>query len=76
MSQEAVEKTLGRMLTDDIFRYRTKGCLYTACREEGYLLSDEELRMVQGLDLLQLGNVAEGLDSGIKRFGICNNNFP
>jgi hypothetical protein len=76
MSQEAVEKVLGRMLTDDIFRFRTKGCLHAACREEGYLLSHQELKLVEGSNLLQLDSVAEGLDSGIKRFATLNKNFP
>ncbi|HEX9007204.1 MAG TPA: Os1348 family NHLP clan protein [Bacteroidota bacterium] len=70
MSQEAVEKVLGRLLTDDIFRNRARESLRMACLEEGYLLSDEESRMVGRLDLVRIGSLAESLDSGIKRFAV------
>ena len=76
MSQEGVEKVLGRMLTDVLFRDRTKICLHAACLEEGYLLSNEELRLLEGSDLRKLDCVAEGLDSGIKRLAVCNTNYP
>jgi hypothetical protein len=72
MTQESVEKLLGRILTDDTFRYRVGKCLYTTCLEEGYLLSDEELRLVGRLDLMQLGSITGSLDSGIKRFTVRN----
>ncbi len=70
MTQESVEKVLGRLLTDDIFRNRARESLSRACLEEGYLLSDEESRMVGRLDLLQIDSVAGSLDSGIKRFTV------
>ena len=68
MTQESVEKVLGRLLTDDIFRNRAKESLIEACLEEGYLLSAEESRMVGRLDLLKIDSVACSLDSGLKRF--------
>jgi len=70
MTQESVEKVLGRLLTDDIFRSRASEGLNEACLEEGYLLSDEESRMMGRLDLLQIDAVAGSLDSGIKRFAV------
>ena len=70
MTQEAVEKVLGRLLTDDIFRNRARESLNKACLEEGYVLSDEETRMVARLDLLKIDSVAGSLDSGIKRFAV------
>jgi len=70
MTQESVEKVLGRLLTDDIFRNRARESLNRACMEEGYLLSEEESRMVGRLDLLQIDSVAGNLDSGIKRFAV------
>jgi hypothetical protein len=73
MTQESVEKVLGRMLTDDIFRNRVKESLNEACLEEGYLLSEEESRMVGRLDLLKIDSVARSLDSGIKRFTVWRN---
>ncbi len=75
MTQESVEKVLGRLLTDDIFRNRVKESLNEACLEEGYLLSEEESRMVGRLDLLKIDSVAGSLDSGIKRFTVWRKNI-
>jgi len=72
MTQEAVEKFLGRLLTDDVFRHRAEASLCRACLEDGCLLSAEELRLIGRLDLQRLGSVAGILDSGIKRFGVWN----
>ncbi len=68
MSQEAVEKVLGRLLTDDSFRGRAGKSLRTVCREEGFGLSEEELSLVGGVDLKQFAGIAENLDGGIKRY--------
>ncbi len=72
MTQEAVEKVLGRLLTDDVFRHRAKDSLLSACLEAGCPLSVEELRLVGRLDLRLFESAARSLDSGIKRFGICD----
>ena len=72
MTQEAVEKVLGRMLTDDAFRFRTKKSLYTTCLEEGYPLSEEEGRLIRRLDFARLDTLAKNLDSGLKRFAVGN----
>jgi len=68
VTQEAVEKFLGRLLTDDGFRQRAMVSLADACREEGYRLSSEELRAVSQdyFDLLE--QLAGQLDRSIKRF--------
>lgn len=76
MTQETVEKVLGRMLTDDAFRCRTKESLYATCLDEGYLLSKEELRLIGRLDLLEPDSISESLDSGIKRFSPGNKDIP
>lgn len=68
MSQEVVEKVLGRLLTDGAFRLQAAKSLAAACRKEGFLLSDEELRAIRPEDLARLEMVAEHLDSSIKRF--------
>jgi hypothetical protein len=68
MSQEAVERFLGRLLTDDTFRRRAARALAQACREEGYSLTGEELRAIRRQDLEALAEVARTLDSSIKRF--------
>ena len=67
MSQDAVEKVLGRMLTDDKFRRRAAQNLVATCREQGYLLDDEELELVSKFDSTSLSPAAEILDGGIKR---------
>jgi hypothetical protein len=68
MSQEALERFLGRLLTDDAFRLRAASALSAACREEGYHLSDEELRAIRREDFARFDAVSELLDSSIKRF--------
>ena len=67
MSQDAVEKVLGRMLTDDQFRRRASQDLVAVCREKGYLLDDEELALIGKFDVTSLSTAAEILDGGIKR---------
>lgn len=68
MSQEMVEKLLGRLLTDDRFRRRAARCLAESCREEGFFLSGEELESIRREDLVLLEWVAIRLDKNIKRF--------
>lgn len=68
MSQDAVERLLGRMLTDDQFRYRAMQSLELACREGGYLLTAEELLLIRPADLVRFNMVAGSLDDGIKRY--------
>ncbi len=68
MSQDALERLLGRLLTDDRFRSRATSSLAAACQQEGYRLTPEELRMITPEDLIRLDMVALRLDSGIKRY--------
>jgi hypothetical protein len=68
MSQEMVEKLLGRLLTDDHFRHRAVQSLAQSCREEGFFLSCEELDAIRREDLLLLGRVAMRLDKSIRRY--------
>ena len=68
MSQEAVEKVLGRMLTDDYFRQRAALNMAVVCHLEGYLLNDAELRSVSLINIPVLTAVSEQLGSDIKRF--------
>lgn len=50
MSQEEVEKFLGRLLTEDVFRQKAAKTPVDACRNEGYVLSAEELAAIRGED--------------------------
>ncbi|HIJ81252.1 MAG TPA: Franean1_4349 family RiPP [Desulfuromonadales bacterium] len=68
MSQEAVERLLGRLLTDDRLRKRAKESLESACKEEGYDLSAVELRAISHDDITTLDFVSMRLDGNIKRF--------
>ncbi|GLI37446.1 Franean1_4349 family RiPP [Geobacter hydrogenophilus] len=68
MSQEGVEKFLGRLLTDDAFRHRAESSPADACRLEGYTLSVEELQAIRGEDFARIDSIARLLDSRIKRF--------
>ncbi len=71
MSQEAVERLLGRMITDDRFRKQAQGLLGSACRQEGYLLSPEEIRMVSGIDLTRFRELADQISPGLRRASCC-----
>jgi hypothetical protein len=68
MSQESVEKVIGRLLTDDYFRSSAALNLDGICCKEGYELSTEELSMLRNINLTSLSTVAASLDGGIKRF--------
>lgn len=68
MSQDAMERFLGRLLTDDAFRQRAAQALAETCREEGYSLSSGELLAIRPDDFARLNEVAQQLDSSIKRF--------
>lgn len=68
MSQEMVEKLLGRLLTDDHFRRRAVQSLAESCQDEGYFLSRDEFESIREADIILLEWVAIRLDKNIKRF--------
>lgn len=68
MSQEAVERLLGRLLTDDAFRTRAEKSITDVCREAGYDLSAGELNCICKNDIARLNVVSQMLDRNIKRF--------
>jgi hypothetical protein len=67
MSQEAVERLLGRILTDDTFRGRAEQSLVGVCREAGFELTASELSVISRDDMLRLDMVSMRLDRSIKR---------
>ena len=69
MSQDAVERLLGRLITDDRFRRTAAISLDSACLQEGYRLTSVELSLLSGLDIKQMGDFAARLDPGLCRTG-------
>lgn len=67
MSQEAVERVLGRLITDERFRRLAADSLKAVCHQEGYRLFPAELRMLSGLDLRHVREFADRLDPGLCR---------
>jgi len=69
MSQDSVEKLLGRLITDDRFRIQAASSLEKLCRLEGYDLTEGELILVARLDVHAFAKVAVQLDPGLRRAG-------
>jgi hypothetical protein len=67
MSQEAVERFLGRAITDERFRKRASVAFEQCCISEGYSLSAYESTQLSKLDLRLLSSVAATLDDAIRR---------
>ncbi|MDD5287157.1 MAG: Os1348 family NHLP clan protein [Desulfuromonadaceae bacterium] len=70
MSQEAIERLLGRLLTDDKFRNIASKSLENACCLGGYQLTTEEMKLINTEDFVLIELLAKRLDSKIKRFSI------
>lgn len=68
MSQDVLERFLGRMMTDDLFRHRAMKSVEAACREDGFQLTVEEMILIRKEDIAFCGMIAENLDPGIKRY--------
>jgi hypothetical protein len=69
MSQEAVERVLGRLITDERFRRAAADSFEAACRQEGYGMTTAELRLVSGLEIPCFAELAGRLDAGLCRAG-------
>jgi hypothetical protein len=67
MSQEAVERFLGRVITDERFRERASKSLEKSCISEGYALSNTEVAYLASMDFKLLGLVGRTLDDSIRR---------
>jgi len=67
MSQEAVERFLGRAITDERFRERARLSLEQSCLSEGYAISQTEAEYLANLDFRLLGFVATTLADSIRR---------
>lgn len=69
MSQDSVEKLLGRFITDDRFRTEAAASLEKLCHLEGYNLTEGELNLVARIDMQTFEKVAVQLDPGLRRAG-------
>lgn len=67
MSQEAVERTLGRLITDCRFRSQATDSLESACIQEGYKLSRDELLLLSDLEMQDVITIASRLNPGLCR---------
>lgn len=67
MSQDAVERVLGRLITDERFRRAVGDSLEAACVREGYSLSSSELRFLSELGLKEISVVAARINPGLCR---------
>ncbi len=68
MSQEALERLLGRLLTDDTFRKESEKSIAELCRETGYNLNADEQKAITYADIIRIDIVSKQLDKNIKRF--------
>ncbi len=69
MSQGAVEQLIGRLITDDTFREWVRHDLRSACRKNGFALTDDELELVEQINLDAFSPLAELVADGIRRCG-------
>lgn len=69
MSQEAVERVLGRLITDERFRRQAVDSLAAASLREGYCLTPAELQLLSILDLQRITELADQLIPGLCRTG-------
>ena len=69
MSQDSVERLLGRLLTDARFRADAAASLENVCRQEGFDLTEGELRLVARINRDAFESVATHLNPSLCRAG-------
>lgn len=67
MSQDTVEKILGRLLTDDGFRENLKNSFPKVCLEYGLVLTKQEESILMNMDFEKFTPLSVLIDRGIKR---------
>ena len=70
MSQDAVERLLGRLITDEHFRQMATDSLFMACQQTGFLLSSTEMELLSGLDIARFAESSRHIDNGLCRAGL------
>ena len=76
MSQDAVERTLGKLLTDESFRERFFTAPRVTAWTAGLRLSDIELAGLYGLSRSALGSFSASLDPRICRLCLPRESSP
>ncbi len=69
MSQEAVERVLGRMITDERFRSQATDALEAVSLQEGYCLTPAEMLLLSELEPQFIAELAGRLSPGLRRAG-------
>jgi hypothetical protein len=67
MSQDDVERLLGRLITDETFRKLAADSLAAACIQNGFQLSATELELLSDLDMEWLMEFSRRIDPGLSR---------
>ncbi len=67
MGQDAVERFLGRIITDDAFREMAKESFSEACIREGFIFTEREMEVLSRLDFEKFSVLSEELDRRLKR---------
>ncbi|NOY64312.1 MAG: Franean1_4349 family RiPP [Nitrospirae bacterium] len=70
MGQDAVERFLGRIITDDAFREMAKESFLEACLRGGFVFTEREVEILRRLDLDKFRALSDELDRRLKR-GAC-----
>ncbi|MEI7817590.1 MAG: Franean1_4349 family RiPP [Desulfuromonadales bacterium] len=69
MSQDSVERLLGRLVTDASMRADIVASPESVCRREGYDLTEGEMRLVVKMNIAIFEPAASGLDPSLCRSG-------
>lgn len=67
MSQDGVERFLGRIITDADFRTRAAGALENTSVTVGITLSREEIALLECIDFRLFGQVGDTINDSIRR---------
>jgi hypothetical protein len=69
MSQEAVERLLGRLITDQQFRVEASSLMEKACLQGGYRLTPEEFRLLFTVKMQHFAELEDKISPSLRRAG-------